>query len=337
MKKKHSTMVLGYSCNNNCIYCLYGDNKETGDLSTDEIKKTLKEISKETDSISFSGGDVTIRDDFFDLLKYAKNLRFNEISIETNGRAFYNREFARKTLEIMNDLIFSISLTHIKPEIHDKITRVDGSWMQTIKGIKNLVELGNKNVSIAFVVCKLNYKILPLAVDFFSDLGVKRIDFIIVRKSGYAKKNYQNIAVKISEIKPYLFKAFDKGYENNITVTSYGFPFCCLENYKNRAFELGLIENKLSGRDAFFNYGSTTENHFEDRLKGRRIKIKVCKECKYYNACEGIWRGYIETFGIKEFRPLKGDKIKNIKGLLDDFKKEKMISDENQGLCQSPE
>ena len=330
MKEKcSSTLVLGYNCNNNCIYCLYGDNKKEGDMSTKEVKKALEEIKKETSTISFSGGDVTIRADFFQLLEYTKNLGFNNISIETNGRMFSNNEFAEKTLKIIPNVTFSISPTHINPKIHDKITRVNGSWKQTIKGIKNLVGLGNRNIMIAFVVCKFNYNILPSAVEFFNDLGVRRIDFILVRKSGYARENYDNIAVRIKEIKQYLFKAFDKGYENNINVSSYGFPFCCLGNYKHNAFELGLIKSKLQGNEVIFRYRTNTEKHFDERLKGRRVKIRVCKKCKYYDLCEGIWNGYIETFGVKEFKPLRGKEINNLKELLDDFKKEELFSNKD--------
>ncbi|MFC1723905.1 hypothetical protein ACFL0V_07230, partial [Nanoarchaeota archaeon] len=55
---------VGSACNNNCVFCLNekrGWRRETGDL--------MKEIESlpYMDEINFTGGEVTIRDDFFDL------------------------------------------------------------------------------------------------------------------------------------------------------------------------------------------------------------------------------------------------------------------------------
>ncbi len=314
---KSVSIVLGYACNNNCIFCLYGENKKKGNRSTEEIKKTLETIKKDTSSISITGGDATIRSDFLEILEFAKNLGFN-ITLETNGRSFSNIKFAEKVLEIVPNIRFSISLHHIKPEIADYLSGgIKGSWIQTVSGIRNLINLGNKNIVIASVVFKQNYKFLHEMVKFLNTLGIKNVDFILVRKEGYARVNYQNLAPKIEKVTPYLLKAFEEGRKNNMQVRSYGFPFCCIQGYEKHAFELGLIYSKLRGKKSFFNFGDFEEDHFKGRLKRRRIKFLKCKKCKYYNICEGVWSGYFETFGDREFQPIKGKKIENRKELAD--------------------
>ncbi len=306
---KSMTMVLGYTCNNNCIFCIFGDQKHKGIRKSAEVKKRLKDMRKQTSSINFTGGDLTIRKDFFDILDFVKQLNFSDVSIETNGRMFSSRIFTKRVLAIFPNMRFSISVYHINPEIHDSVTRVKGSWDQTVNGIKNIISHENNNITIAFVVGKFNYKILPSAVDFFSDLGVQILDFILIRKEGAAKDNFDDIGVRISKVVPYLTKAFDKLDKTNLTVRSYGFPFCTLKGYERHVQELGLIEATLEGRKSIFDFDDHIQDQFRERLRGRRSKFKKCMNCKYYNICEGVWTHYVETFGKDEFNPVRGEKI----------------------------
>jgi len=286
-----ATIVLGYKCNNNCIFCLYGEREDN--LKLNEIKAALRELRKKTSTIMLTGGSA-YRKDFLKILRYASNLGF-KLHIDTNGRIFSDKEFTKKVFDASSKpLVFSISLHSSYPRIHEKITRVKDSWHQTVQGIKNVAELGGY-VIIPTVICKLNYKELPRIAKFVKSLGAKEWHPILVRKEGRAERIYRKLIVPISEIQPYLLKALKESIKIAVT----GFPLCTLPS-PEYSYEIRALKSK---EIVWYKDGK-----YEDELKSRinrKIKLTSCKDCKYFFMCEGILLEYFERYGAKEFKPVK--------------------------------
>jgi MoaA/NifB/PqqE/SkfB family radical SAM enzyme len=118
------------SCNNRCEFCHLSE--------TPEISRM---ISEARGSIVFSGGDPGVRKDVFELIAMAKAMGLH-VTIETGGRSFYYKSFARKMADSRVDRfrIYFFGDEHS----HDTITRVPGSHAQTMKGISNLAEFTSK-------------------------------------------------------------------------------------------------------------------------------------------------------------------------------------------------
>ena len=84
-------LKVGTSCNNSCIHCVVGDEimANNNNLSFKEIKDILVNNINNIDTLQLTGGETTIRPDFLDILKYAKNeLGIKKIILQTNGRMF---------------------------------------------------------------------------------------------------------------------------------------------------------------------------------------------------------------------------------------------------------
>ena len=80
---KRVDIKTGFLCNNNCLFCVQGYNKSKGNRSTEDILKDLEEAKKTgCEGVVFTGGEVSIRDDLFELLSYAKKLRFSLIQVQ---------------------------------------------------------------------------------------------------------------------------------------------------------------------------------------------------------------------------------------------------------------
>ena len=293
-----TSLVLGYDCNNNCIFCLYGDRK--GMRSSEELKKTMDELRKYSNDIMLTGGSA-YREDYLEILRYAKGLGF-KVHIDHNLRLFANKEFAKKVLEILPDARFSCSLHSQAPEIHDKITRVKGSWKQTVRGIKNIVESGNRNITPVCVICKLNYKLLPEMVSFVSKLGLSRLDFVLVRKEGNAEKIYSKLLPSITQFKPFLHDALKRAEDNGIKVTTTGIPVCMLPDLK---FYREL--NMYAFSDVYWNINNKISEQRKD-VKRRFVKFLGCLKCKYYAECCGILKEYAKLYNSEKFTPLPGEK-----------------------------
>src|SRR5712675_3263368 len=75
---------LTYRCNERCVHC-YLDHDDHGEMTTAEIKDVLEQLAEAgTFFLTLSGGEVLMRRDFFEILEYARELKFN-VRIKTNG------------------------------------------------------------------------------------------------------------------------------------------------------------------------------------------------------------------------------------------------------------
>jgi radical SAM protein with 4Fe4S-binding SPASM domain len=143
---------ITYRCNERCVHC-YLDHDDHGEMTTSEIKRVLDELADAgTFFLTFSGGEVLMRRDFFELLEYARNLMF-AVRIKTNAVMIGESE-ARRMLELGVDQI-QVSIYSHRPEVHDAITKLPGSLRRSIEAIRFLTEQGLR-VTIANVLMTAN-------------------------------------------------------------------------------------------------------------------------------------------------------------------------------------
>ncbi len=141
-----------YRCNERCVHC-YLDHDDHGEMSTAEIKDVLDQLAEAgTFFLTLSGGEVLMRRDFFELLEYARRLRFN-VRIKTNGVMIRQRE-AKRMVELGVENI-QISIYSHRPEVHDAITKLPGSLKRGVEAIRFLKSQGLK-VVIANVLMTAN-------------------------------------------------------------------------------------------------------------------------------------------------------------------------------------
>lgn len=143
---------LTWRCNERCVHC-YLDHDDKGEVTTTEVKDILDQLaSAGTFFLILSGGEPTMRKDFFEIVEHARRLMFS-VKVKTNGILIGEREAARlKALAIES---VQISVYSHRSEIHDGITKVKGSLRRTINSIRFLKEQGLK-VIVAGVMMRQN-------------------------------------------------------------------------------------------------------------------------------------------------------------------------------------
>jgi len=145
-------MDVTYRCNERCVHC-YLDHDDHGEMTTAEIKDVLDQLAEAgVFFITFSGGEVLLRRDFFEIVEYARRLMFN-VKIKTNAVMIHEKE-ARRIRELGVDTI-QISVYSHRPEVHDAITKLPHSFERTVKAIRFLREQGLR-VTIANVLMTVN-------------------------------------------------------------------------------------------------------------------------------------------------------------------------------------
>jgi radical SAM protein with 4Fe4S-binding SPASM domain len=126
---------LTYQCNLNCVHC-YVVREDRPELSTSEIRGILDQLAKAgTLDLTFSGGEIFAREDFFEIAEYARRLHF-ALRLMTNG-ILIDEQVADRVAALYPDLV-SISIYSTTPEIHDGITLVPGSLARTIRAARML-------------------------------------------------------------------------------------------------------------------------------------------------------------------------------------------------------
>ncbi len=132
---------LTYRCNEQCVHC-YLDHDDHGEMTTAEIKHLLKEMAEAGVFIlTFSGGEIFLRKDFFEILECARALTFC-IKLKTNAVLIREAQAAR--LRDLGVQSVQISIYSHRPEVHDAITKVKGSLRRSINAIRFLKSQGLK-------------------------------------------------------------------------------------------------------------------------------------------------------------------------------------------------
>jgi radical SAM protein with 4Fe4S-binding SPASM domain len=162
-------MDITYRCNERCVHC-YLDHDDHGEMTTAEIKSVLDQLADAgVFFLTFSGGEVFMRRDFFELLEYARRLMFN-VKIKTNA-VMIDEEDARRIRDLGVDTI-QISVYSHRPEVHDAITKLPHSLERTIKAIRFLRDQGLK-VTIANVLMTPNSSDQSGVQELAEELGVQ--------------------------------------------------------------------------------------------------------------------------------------------------------------------
>jgi len=143
---------LTYRCHERCVHC-YLDHDDHGEMSTTEIMDVLTQMADAgTFFVTFSGGEVFMRKDFFRLVEHARRLRF---CVKVKTTAFMVREKEADRMRELGVETVQVSIYSHRPEVHDAITKVPGSLKRSLAGIRLLRERGMK-VIIANVLMRQN-------------------------------------------------------------------------------------------------------------------------------------------------------------------------------------
>ncbi len=138
------TIETGLSCNQRCAHCSQPMLRArfsagAGDLSTTEIQaRIVQGLADGAVEVAFTGGEPTIRKDIADLVTFARAHGAARVSLTTNARMFAYPEFCARLLDAGLGGV-SVSLHGPDAATHEALTRVGGSFRQTVAGVATLL------------------------------------------------------------------------------------------------------------------------------------------------------------------------------------------------------
>lgn len=195
----------GYECNNKCVFCNQGDWRVSrGNKSVEAVEAEISAVDAGS-VVVFSGGEVTLRDELVDWVRQAAARKPKRIIVQTNGRLLAHESYVEALTEAGAD-VFAIALHGPVAPLHDWLTQVPGSFMETLRGIQNARAVG-ATVLINCVITRSNFRHLGQLVELCHRLGVGAIRFLWPEASGHAAKNRPSVIPDPDVVLPYLQQA----------------------------------------------------------------------------------------------------------------------------------
>lgn len=133
---------LTYRCNERCTHCyldvLPPGAKVPGELSTAEAKAVIDQLAELGGlTITFSGGEVFVRSDVFEIAEYARQKGF-AVRFFTNGILI--KPAVADKIAAIKPVVVELSVYGVDAATHDGITQIPGSFDLTIRAVKLLRE-----------------------------------------------------------------------------------------------------------------------------------------------------------------------------------------------------
>ncbi len=183
-RKKDSPFIANWiitsQCNCKCSFCELGvENKykPEEEVSTErafEIIQELKDIGIKY--VTFSGGEVFLRKDIWDLIKELKKNGF-KVGIVSNGLLL--NSFSEDKIAFMNKYLDTlvISIDSSKAEQHNTLRNTPHLFELIMKGIDRLHSFGFFNITFESIIMSKNYRHIPELIELTKEKDVKKIMF----------------------------------------------------------------------------------------------------------------------------------------------------------------
>ncbi|MFW9894696.1 MAG: radical SAM protein, partial [Candidatus Thorarchaeota archaeon] len=168
-----------HRCNLNCTHC-YVD-QDTNEMPFEEACKIIDQLSEAKNFILiFFGGEALLRDDIFDLMKYATEKDIN-VALASNG-TLIDTDVAKNLKEIGVGYV-QVSIDGLK-EVHEQI-RGKGTFDKAISAIKHCINEG-LYTCIGTTMTQLNVHQIYELIDLAKELKVQKFEIVDFVPSGKA-------------------------------------------------------------------------------------------------------------------------------------------------------
>jgi MoaA/NifB/PqqE/SkfB family radical SAM enzyme len=279
--EKRAIVKLGYTCNNNCIFCHAKHKKAHGDISFEAVRKKILKLRRlGIEMVLFSGGEPTIRKDIMDIFGFAHVNGFRT-GLVTNGRMLQYNQFLSMIQKL--GLGYVYTSIHGPEDIHNRITGTR-SFRQVLKGIMNVSGVNGIELAVNCVVNGINLDSLEGVIDSLKGIRIDRIKFSLMEPVPQADPS---LIPDINRAWESVKAAIAYGEREGFSMGADGFPLCVMKGYE------GYIDNLRTNNILYIS--EAFEDEFFPSDEGNRIKTPFCRGCKLRERCEGTYREYFNS------------------------------------------
>lgn len=198
-----SEIALTYRCQHKCPFCYAdapGRGRETPEMSTEQVCAIIDRIWGEAHvpTVSFTGGEPTLRPDLPQLVAHAKSLGMRA-NLITNGVRCADEALVDALAAAKLDSA-QVSIEGCSAEVHDAVTHTRGSFDKSLQGIRSLKARGI-HTHTNTTICPENVSEVERIPDLAASLGNEYFSMNMVIRTGGAAGDGNEIGYsKIGEI-----------------------------------------------------------------------------------------------------------------------------------------
>ncbi|MCC6848748.1 MAG: radical SAM protein [Deltaproteobacteria bacterium] len=246
--RKHWVRLVT-ACNSRCVFCLDTDTPRNVYLLEADVRKELERGREElrADKVILSGGEGSIHPKFIDFVRYAREIGYDRVQTVTNGYMFAKRDFYLEAVEAgLGEITFS--LHGHTPELHDRLTGVEGAYRRLMKGMVRAVRDGRVIVNVDVCINKQNVAYIDQIVALCLSVGVNEFDLLHVIPQGAAFEHRDDLFYDPVEHLPRLQKVFRLNRHPNVVVWTNRFPVEFLEGLEDLIQDPHKMLDEVNGR-----------------------------------------------------------------------------------------
>lgn len=295
MSERRLDLKVGFACNNRCLFCAQGDKRSTcGALPPERLAEELVKGRRTAGALVLTGGEPTVHKQLLTLVRLAAKLGYDPIQLQTNGRMLAYGKVLRALVDAGVSEV-SPSLHGPDAATHEALTRAQGSFEQSLTGIRNVVAMGIPIVTNS-VVTRSNLASLPALVALLGDAGVKNAQLAFVHPVGTAYERFDEVVPELSELEEPLRAAREVARERGMRLVTEAVPLCFLRGMEELAVEARIPLTTVADLEGQLDYSTW-------RVREGKAHGPPCEQCAARARCEGPWREYPERRGWAEFQP----------------------------------
>ncbi len=224
-----SEIALTYRCQNKCVFC-YAEaparGRQVSEMTTTEVKAIIDRIIDEArcPTVSFTGGEPTLRQDLPELIAYAKG-KSMRVNLITNGLRCVDPAYV-DTLKAAGLDSAQVSLEGPNAKIHDDIVRHPGAFAKTSQAVHVLRKAGI-HTHTNTTICRSNRDHLLELVDYIADeLHSEYFSMNVIISTGTALQHDEE-DVTYTEVGPLIEQVQQRAKEKGTKLVWYSpVPYC---------------------------------------------------------------------------------------------------------------
>ncbi len=203
--------LITHRCNLKCKMCSFFGRKtyetKERDIEFEDVRKILMSSKKIKPIISFGGGEPFLREDFIDILKFAKHECNLKVVVITNGSLLTDKII--KTIDKLNLIDYFIISIHGLFNLHDEIVGLKGAFDRVVSNIRKFSKKLKSKVIVSSVLMRENIFFFDDFIRFFLNEGIKKIkiehlNFLTEEETNLYQK--ENIFLPFTFIRKDLFE-----------------------------------------------------------------------------------------------------------------------------------